>query len=124
MYDKNVIEALARLRAHAHPIGRMDDEMRQCFNALDNAGVFAALDEQTDYASAMKILAESATQGYAAVSRLGKLERVPGTNTLRPARTPRDDVAPHEHIYMDGHPEELCLYGSCVLTYAEFQKQA
>jgi len=54
--------------------------------------VFAALDEEADTARAEAMLAELATRtqpretGYAAASRLGSLERVPGTDTLRPAR--------------------------------------
>lgn len=106
-YSDETIRALATLReAATHPgTGGM---LRQAINTLDNAGVFAVLDEQTDYASAEEILAEVALasvpntadpaewgdttsadmarhQGYAAVSALGKLERVPGTDTLRPA---------------------------------------
>jgi len=115
-YEPEVIEALARLRQYTeqyggNPVGTPASAMARLINELDNAGVFARLDEQADYASAEEILAESARrdverdmgldpaewgdltradfarhQGYAAASRLGKLERVPGTDTLRPAR--------------------------------------
>jgi hypothetical protein len=99
-FDPKVINALAWLREGWD--GDNSERAIQAFNELDNAGVFAALDEQTGYASAVEILAESARDdvtkarqgmvaegirtGYAAVSRPGKLERVPGTDTLRPAR--------------------------------------
>lgn len=97
------------------------------FLALDEAGAFAALDEEADTLKATAMLAEATAQsqlqhhrgvapqealqvlhntwqrhrrhgrrdplaeqpretGYAAASRLGSLERVPGTDTLRPAR--------------------------------------
>jgi hypothetical protein len=67
-FDPKVIEALAWLREFAarnrHPISMIGVEQAervvQAINALDNAGVFAALDEQTDYASAEEILAEGA----------------------------------------------------------------
>jgi hypothetical protein len=95
-YAPEVIKALARLRQYAeqyggNPVGTPASAMARLLNTLDDAGVFATLDEQTDYASAVDILAESARdeldrhQGYAAASRLGKLERIPGTDTLRPA---------------------------------------
>jgi hypothetical protein len=85
-------------------------ELVNAFALLDDAGVFAKLDEEKDYASAEEVLAESAAQSVAkslgvldpaewgdtsaldmlrhqtAVSGLGKLERVPGTDTLRPVR--------------------------------------
>lgn len=150
-FDPKVINALAELRQYAAKYPTMGLSGR--INALDNAGVFAALDEQTGYASAVEILAEGAAidmvrrsnpnvpadralqvlhntwhperaeveptrhqvqdvnrgsdyglteeEGRRAglgsalpprhalpggVSRLGKLERVPGTDTLRPAR--------------------------------------
>ena len=62
MYEQNVIEALALLRTFTGPGGGkyLPGQIVQAVNALDNAGVFAALDEQTDYASATEILAESA----------------------------------------------------------------
>lgn len=57
------------------------------FVALDDAGVFAAVDEEADTGRALAMLAEQPREtGYAAVSRLGSLERVPGTDTLRPVR--------------------------------------
>jgi hypothetical protein len=90
-FDPKVIEALAELRRYAAKYPTMGLSGR--INALDNAGVFAALDEQTGYASAVEILAESAQDDVTkarhalsgGVSGLGKLERVPGTDTLRPA---------------------------------------
>jgi hypothetical protein len=94
-FAPEVIEALAWLRNGWD--GDNSERAITAFETLDNAGVFAALDEQTDYASATGILAESARQdmerGYAAASRLGKLERVPGTDTLRPAPESREELA-------------------------------
>lgn len=57
MFDQKTINALATIRLYAAGQNR---DVRQAFNTLDNAGVFAALDEQTDYASAEDILAEAA----------------------------------------------------------------
>jgi hypothetical protein len=156
-FDPKVIEALAQLR-HAAAQYDLPVNVKWAINALDEAGVFAALDEQTDYAAAEEILAEGAAidmvrrsnpnvpadkalqvlhntwhperteadpaewgdttradmarhQGYAAVSRLGKLERVPGTDTLVPA---------HEHVFRSPHSDEVC-YGAewCTVTYRE-----
>lgn len=138
-FDPKTIEALATLRQYAAGERR---DVRQAFNTLDNAGVFAALDEQTDYASAEEVLADltlpetqeapllrggraldpsewgdttradmARHQGYAAASRLGKLERVPGTDTLRPV---------HEHVFNSAHSDEVCCGADwCPLTYGE-----
>jgi hypothetical protein len=64
-FDQKTIDALALLRtyAKAHTIsasGTVPNSMAKLVNTLDNAGVFHELDEQTDYASAEDILAESA----------------------------------------------------------------
>lgn len=57
------------------------------FVALDDAGVFAAVDEEADTGRALAMLAEQPREtGHAAVSRLGSLERVPGTDVIRPVR--------------------------------------
>ncbi len=57
-YTGATIEGLAHLRTYAARYPSMG--LSEAINALDNAGVFAALDEQTDYASAEEILAEAA----------------------------------------------------------------
>jgi hypothetical protein len=62
-FSPEVIQALAWLRAGWD--GDNSEQAIAAFSALDNAGVFAALDEQTDYASAVKILAESAAASLA-----------------------------------------------------------
>lgn len=113
-FSPGVIAALAVLRTFTGPGGGqvLQGQVVQAINALDNAGVFAALDEQTEYAAAEDILAEAAGdalnkelgaldpaewgdttradmarhQGYEAASRLGGLERVPGTDRIAPAR--------------------------------------
>lgn len=59
-YDPKVIEALARLRDAAANSDDISNALARDFQKLDNAGVFAALDEQTDYAAAEEILAEAA----------------------------------------------------------------
>lgn len=110
---------------------RYAHELATALAALDNAGVFAALDEAVQSDTAEAILTESALDdvrkarealvdegirtGYAAVSRLGKLERVPGTDTLRPV---------HEHIFRSPHSDEIC-YGAewCTVTYREHRAQ-
>jgi hypothetical protein len=92
-FDPRVIEALARLRQYAVTDHGLPTNIKWAVQTLDDAGVFAALDEQTGYASAVEILAESAQDDVTkarhalsgGVSGLGKLERVPGTDTLRPA---------------------------------------
>lgn len=43
-FDAEVVKALAYLRVHAQLDARMS--VKLAFDALDNAGVFAALDEQ------------------------------------------------------------------------------
>ncbi len=45
MYDQAVINALVLLRDP----GNLSRDEREAFNALDNAGVFRAIDEQTGY---------------------------------------------------------------------------
>lgn len=50
--------ALAHLRTYATRYPSMG--LSEAINALDNAGVFAVLDEAADYASAEDILAEAA----------------------------------------------------------------
>lgn len=58
-FEPEVIEALARLRNYAkHSL--VAGPVCEAIDTLDNAGVFARLDEQTDYASAEEVLAESA----------------------------------------------------------------
>jgi hypothetical protein len=65
-YSDETIKALAVLRSITSE-DRERPEVIAAFNTLDNSGVFAALDEQTDYASATEILAESAAKAVAAV---------------------------------------------------------
>lgn len=108
MYEQNVIEALAEARAALRHMGLEQPErlsgtsyqgyaaiLTRAVNVLDNAGVFAALDEQTDYASAEEILAESA--------RMSLEDQYP--NTLDPAEwgdtTSADVVGRHRRIPVD-----------------------
>lgn len=58
-FTPEVITALATLRDVARR-NRSVTRVVDAINTLDNAGVFAALDEQTDYADAESILAEAA----------------------------------------------------------------
>jgi hypothetical protein len=55
MYEQNVIDALAALR----DLGNLSLDEREAFQALDDAGVFAAIDEQAQTAQAEEILAEA-----------------------------------------------------------------
>lgn len=54
MYNENVIKALAWLRSGWD--GDNSVKAIEAFNTLDNAGVFMALDEQSDYAEPGVIL--------------------------------------------------------------------
>lgn len=97
-YAPEVIEALALLRTFTGPGGGkyLPGQIVQAVNTLDNAGVFAALDEQTDYASATEILAEAA------------LASVP--NTADPAEwgdTTSADMARHQGVAGDQPEDEL-----------------
>lgn len=87
-YDPKVIEALARLRQVASEgrIGMFAGIARD-LNALDNAGVFAALDEQTDYAAAEEILAEAAIR---------ETERDAGLDPAEWGDLTRADLASHQ----------------------------
>lgn len=59
-----ISEALAVLRQAAmHRVHGMPSEFRDAINVLDNAGVFAEIDERNDYASAEDVLAEAAVTG-------------------------------------------------------------
>lgn len=70
-FSPEVIEALAKARSAVSRMGKptvVNDfdryaeqglRLLQAFNTLDNAGVFAALDEQTSYTAAEDILAEA-----------------------------------------------------------------
>ncbi len=131
-YTDATVEGLAHLRAYAAKYPMM--KISEAINALDNAGVFSDLDQQTDYASAEEILQDTYRRGLEAqhpntadpaewgdtttadmaehqtgrhrrvpvdeplvgaeadrmrerVRALGPLERVPGTDVLRPRRS-------------------------------------
>lgn len=64
-FESEVVQALAALRLRVRTGMLADSSLAEEFNTLDNAGVFARLDEQTDYASAEAILAESALKASA-----------------------------------------------------------
>jgi len=61
-FDPKVIAALTHLRLAARTGLGLEGSARESFEALDDAGVFAALDEQTDGAAAEGILAEQAAR--------------------------------------------------------------
>lgn len=177
--DKNdvtseAIAALAHLRFAVRTGLGLEGHVRDAVNTLDDAGVFAALDEAVDYASAEEILAditpapawhprtpddpkqaEELAEARAEIDEadrlLGRspgvtlevgqkltqelaeamfevanpnrspfpegqpLERIPGTDIIRPA---------HEHVFASPHSDEVC-YGAewCTLTYGEHRKQ-
>lgn len=136
MYDDKVIKALATIREFTRREGRvlLPGQVVQAINVLDNAGIFAALDEQTDYASAEEILAESALDSV----RMADLESLPQPPVQLSGRTPVDEPLygaaadrvrdglnhPHTHVFASSHSAELC-YGSevCTLTYGEFRNR-
>jgi len=55
MYEQNVIDALAMLRNFRHG-SSTDSEVAGAINTLDDAGVFAAIDEQAQTGQAEEIL--------------------------------------------------------------------
>jgi hypothetical protein len=71
-FDPEVVKALAYLRLHVQVDARAS--VKLAFDALDNAGVFAALDEQVDYAQAEDILAESAAMAATAHTNIPPAE--------------------------------------------------
>jgi hypothetical protein len=83
---QTVVQALANLRTYAKRYPAMG--LSEAVNTLDNAGVFAALDEQTDYASAEEILAESALDDLEQKSGRWAVAPVPETAVSRPAGEP------------------------------------
>lgn len=82
-YDQKTIEALATLRLASRTGLDLDGPVREAFDTLDNAGVFAALDEQNDYASAEDILSDTERNRARAVARgifAGLLPGITGAN--------------------------------------------
>ena len=87
-FSPEVIQALAGLRTYAAQYPAMG--LSGLVNTLDNAGVFAALDEQTGYAAAEDVLAEAVV-----------------TASLDPAEwgdTTPADMARHQIEFSDTHP--------------------
>lgn len=85
-----ISRALALLRVWDHT-----PEVREALDALDNAGVFAEIDERNDYASAEEILAESA---------LRDIERQNGLDPEEWGDMTRADLARHQGLSgMDEH---------------------
>jgi hypothetical protein len=70
-FDAEIVKALARLR---HAALNQPALSKVDFDALDNAGVFAALDEQADCAQAEDILAESAAMSAVAHTNIPPAE--------------------------------------------------
>lgn len=67
-FSPEVIQALATARRGVAVFNHIT--LHDAFKVLDDAGVFAALDEQTDYAAAEDVLAEAALD--AVEKELGK----------------------------------------------------
>lgn len=109
-FDPKVIEALALLRTFTGPGGGqiLQGQVVQAINTLDNAGVFSALDEQTDYASAEEILAESAAQSLGAP-----------LNAAEWGDTTRADMARHQGLITEpkGTPLDEPLFGPQAEVY-------
>lgn len=113
-FDPKVINALARLR---HAVMNQPALSKADFEALDNAGVFAALDEQTDYASAeeiLKDLEEAPLQGGRA------LDPSVWGDTTSADRDRRQTRHGHAFTGTEG-PDEMCIASqSCIVTYGEY----
>jgi hypothetical protein len=75
--------------------------VKLAFDALDNAGVFAALDEQVDYAQAEDILAESAAMAATAHTN------VPPAEALQVLHNTWDRRDGHGHRVMVQPRQEL-----------------
>lgn len=78
-YTDDVLQALAWLRSGWD--GDNSVKAIEAFETLDNAGVFSDLDEQTDYAPAVEILAESARKSVD--EALGALDPAEWGDTTR-----------------------------------------
>lgn len=119
-FDPKVIEALAHLRLAGRTGLGLEDSARDAFETLDNAGVFAALDEQADYAAAEDILADSARRDLE--KALG-YSLAPGTvPPLDPAEwgdTTREDMARHQGLLAEpkGTPLDEPLVGRQAEVY-------
>lgn len=103
-FDPKTIEALAQLRVYTSRYPTMG--VSEAINTLDNAGVFAALDEQTDYADAVDILAESAVKASADITF--------ELNRPDPAEwgdTTAADMARHQGLTGTGHDRSVCDAG-------------
>lgn len=92
-YSNDVIEALARLRDAAASSDDISNVLARAFQKLDNAGVFAALDEQTDYAAAETVLAETYLAGLREQTpdpaEVGRHRRIPVDEPLVGAEAER-----------------------------------
>jgi hypothetical protein len=119
-FDPKVIEALARLRHAANGIVGLTSPLARDLNTLDNAGVFAALDEQADYAAAEDILADSARRD---LEKALDYSLAPGTvPPLDPAEwgdTTREDMARHQGLLVEPKctPLDEPLVGSQAEVY-------
>jgi len=95
-YTDATIEGLAHLRKYAATYPTM--ALSEAINALDNSGVFAALDEQTDYASAEEILAESAVKAANRERERFEAETAPPLDPAEWGDTTRADMARHAGV--------------------------
>lgn len=80
-----ISRALATLRQAAAHSDEISNSLARAFNTLDNAGVFAEIDERNEYASAEEILAESAAMTLA-----------PELDPAEWGDTSREDMARHQ----------------------------
>ncbi len=88
MFDQETINALALLRT----LHYADMDWKSAFDQLDNAGVFAALDEQTDYASAKDIMADAERDKARAVAREMFAGLLPGNTGANMANEVADKI--------------------------------
>jgi len=131
-FAPEVLTALANLRTYAGRYPSMG--LSEAINALDNAGVFAPVDEQTDYASAEELLAEGAAIAMVARSN----PEIPADRALQvlhdtwhPGLTEtvgqyarRVSGGEHEHIFNSPHSDEVCYADpNCGMTYRQFRAE-
>lgn len=117
-YTEAAIGALAQLR-HAVVNYDLPVNVKWAINILDDAGVFAALDEQTDYASAVEVLTESALADVA--RRQGMDEPLYGNEALAIRDALRADEA--RRRYADSSREGLNGRRTDGLWAVQFQRK-
>ena len=99
-----IVLALATLRNRLqYEPGSFTADFHKAFQILDNAGVFAAIDEANDYASAEEILAEAAVASVPSTFT----SRAQGLDPAEWGDTTSADMARHQGVAGDQPEDEL-----------------